>query len=265
MRNRPLGASDAEIPAIGLGTSRYHGGASPLRQGVELGAWIDTAESYGSEGVVAEATAGGRDRAFIATKVSPSRLNYHDLLRAADSSLRRLNTDYIDLYQVHFPSSRVPIAETMGAMEMLVDQGKVRFIGVSNFSTAQLIEARQAMTRHPVVSNQVRYSLTRRDIEADLLPYCQDNNVTLIAHTPLDRGSLTARSLITRRPASDALEKVASEVGASWAQVALAWCLSRPNVVVIPKSDKVERVEQNCAAADIVLTMEQIEALNRVA
>ena len=233
---------------VGLGTSRYRGGSSPLRRGIELGAWIDTAESYGSEGIVAEAIAGTkREGVFVATKISPSHLGYRDLIKAADASLRRLNTGYIDLYQVHFPSSRVPIAETMGAMETLVDQGKVRFIGVSNFSTSQLIAAQEATSRHPVVSNQVRYSVTRRDVEADLLPYCQDNDVTLIAHTPLDRGGLTARSLITRRPAVDALEQVASEVGASWAQVALAWCLSRPNVVVIPKSDRVERVEENCA------------------
>ena len=265
MKLRPLGSSGADIPSIGLGTSRYHGGAAPLRRGIELGAWIDTAESYGSEGIVAEAVAHQRERVFVATKVSPGHLEYHSLLRAADASLRRLSTDYIDLYQVHFPSTRVPIAETMGAMETLVDQGKVRFIGVSNFSTSQLVEAQEATSRHPIVSNQVRYSLTRRDVEADLLPYCQDNDVTLIAHTPLDRGGLTARSLITRRPAIDALEQVASEVGAGWAQVALAWCLSRPNVVVIPKSDKVERVEQNCASPDIVLTMDQIEMLNRIA
>ena len=266
MKTRPLGSSGTEIPVIGLGTSRYHGGAPPLKRGIELGAWIDTAESYGSEGIVAEATEGtSRENLFIATKVSPGHLGYHDLLRAADASLRRLGTDYIDLYQIHFPSTRVPIAETMGAMESLVDQGKIRFIGVSNFSTTQLITAHQSMTQHPIVSNQVRYSLTRRDVEADLLPYCQDNNVTLIAHTPLDRGGLTARSLISRRPSVDALERVATEVGATWAQVALAWCLSRPNVVVIPKSDKTERVEQNCAAADLTLTMDQIETLNRIA
>ena len=265
MRARPLGTSATQIPVIGLGTSRYSGGAPPLRRGIELGAWIDTAESYGSEGMVSEAVAGQRDKVFIATKVSPGHLAYHELLRAADSSLRRLGTDYIDLYQVHFPSSRVPIAETMGAMETLVDRGKVRFIGVSNFSTAQLDEARAAMTRHPVVCNQVRYSLTCRNAEADLLPYCQDNDVTLIAHTPLDRGGLTARSLFNRRPAVDALVQVASEVGATSAQVALAWCLSRPNVVVIPKSDKAERVEENCAAANLVLTMDQIEAVNRIA
>ena len=149
VRARPLGTSATQIPVIGLGTSRYRGGAPPLRRGIELGAWIDTAESYGSEGIVGEAVAGQRDKVFIATKVSPGHLAYHELLKAADSSLRRLGTDYIDLYQVHFPSSRVPIAETMGAMETLVDRGKVRFIGVSNFSTAQLDEARAAMTRHP--------------------------------------------------------------------------------------------------------------------
>lgn len=249
-----------------MGTSRYRGGALPLRRGIELGAWIDTAESYGSEGIVGEAIAGAsRESIFIASKVSPGHLGYHDLLRAADASLRRLGTDYMDLYQIHFPSTRVPIAETMGAMESLVDQGKVRFIGVSNFTTTQLMAAQQSMTRHPVVSNQVRYSLTRRDVEADLLPYCQDNDVTLIAHTPLDRGGLTARSLISRRPAVDALDRVGTEVGATWAQVALAWCLSRPNVVVIPKSDKAERVEQNCAASNLTLTMEQIETLNRIA
>ena len=146
-----------------------------------------------------------------------------------------------------------------------MDQGKVRYVGVSNFSVAQLDEARRAMGRHPVVSNQVRYSLTHRQAEAELLPYCQEHDVTLIAHTPLDRGGLTARSLFRQRPAVETLERVAAEAGGSWAQVALAWCLSRPNVVVIPKSDKVGRVVENCAAAEVRLSLEQIEALNRIA
>ena len=262
MEARPLGKTGETIPEIGLGTSRYHGGVEPLRKGISLGAFIDTAEMYGTEDVVGMAVQGVRESTFIATKVLPRNLKYSDLMQAAERSLRLLQTDYIDLYQLHYPNPNVPIAETMRAMEDLVDQGKVRFIGVSNYSTAQLAEAMEAMAKYAIVSNQVQYSLTHRNIEKDLLPYCQQHQITVIAHTPLDRGGLVAKSLLRRRQAMDVLGKVADETGRTAPQVALNWCLSRPNVVVIPKSDKAERVIENCDASGWSLTPQQVLSLD---
>ena len=132
----------------------------PLRKGLEAGAlFIDTAESYGTEIVVGEALRGLRDRAFVATKVSPQNFNAPDLHRSVDASLQRLGIDEIDLLQLHEPNAHVAIGETMGAMADLVAVGKIKFIGVSNFSVVQLIEAQQAAGKYPIVSNQVRYSI----------------------------------------------------------------------------------------------------------
>ena len=170
-------------------------------------------------------------------------------MQAAERSLKLLQTDFIDLYQLHYPNSAVPIAESMGAMEELVDQGKIRFIGVSNFSTSELAEAMKAMTKYEIVSNQVQYSLTHRNIEGDLLPFCQQHQITLIAHTPLDRGGLVSKPILRKRQAMDTLQKVAGETGRTVAQVALNWCLSHANVVAIPKSNRTNGVIENCDAS----------------
>src|SRR6202022_1844329 len=142
MESRELGNTSVTIPEIGTGVWRYSGGAEPLRRGIELGAsLIDTAEVYGAEDVVGEAVKGIRDKVFIATKVSGDHLGHDQVLGAAEASLRRLDTGHIDLYQLHWPSSRVPIGKTMRAMETLVDRKLIRFIGVSNFSLGELREA----------------------------------------------------------------------------------------------------------------------------
>src|SRR5215510_8858017 len=194
MEFKPLGNTGVMVPEIGLGVWRYSGGVEPLRLGIELGAFlIDTAEIYGTENVVGQAVKGLRDRVFLATKVSPDHLRYDEMRRAAEASLHRLETNYIDLYQIHWPNAYVPIQETMRAMEALVDAGLVKYIGVSNFSLNQLREAQAAMRKYSIVSNQVLYNLNRRYIEWDLLPYCQQQRITIIAYTPLDDGRLATR------------------------------------------------------------------------
>ena len=262
MQSRPLGKTGETLPEIGLGTSGYRGGVGPLQKGVSLGAFIDTAEMYRTEDMVGTALQGIRESTFIATKVLPRNLKYADLMQAAERSLRLLQTDYIDLYQLHYPNPAIPIAETMGAMEELVDQGKVRFIGVSNYSAPDLDEAMKVMTKYEIVSNQVHYSLTHRNIEKELLPFCQQHQITVIAYTPLAGGSLVSSPLFRRRQAMDILKKVAEETGRTFAQVALNWCLSHPGVVVIPKSDKIERVIENCDASGWSLTPQQIGSLD---
>ncbi len=256
------------MPEIGLGTWEYRGGAAPIEKAVELGAClIDTAEMYGTEeavGAAIQSMPGGmRQKVFIATKVSGNHLRYAEVLRAAEGSLKRLGIETIDLYQLHWPDPAAPIAETMGAMEKLVDDGKVRFIGVSNFYLKNLQEAEAAMTRHKIVANQVKYSLLQRGIEEDTLPYCQKNKITVIAYSPLARGQLCAKPLVRNRSALQTLQRVASESGKTAAQVALNWCITKPGVIAIPKTDKVERVVEACGASGWKLSQQQIAALER--
>lgn len=263
MQLKPLGKTGVEVPEIGLGTWRYRGGIGPLQEGISLGATlIDTAEMYSTEGVVGEAVKGQRDRVFIATKVTGSHLKYDEVIGAADNSLKRLGTDYIDLYQIHWPNHSVPIGETMRAKEALVDTGKVRFIGVSNFSTRELQEAQDSMRKHEIVSNQVLFNLIDRDIEESILPYCQRNNIAVMAYTPLASGALSSRSLMRRKEAMGVLERIALETSKTMAQVALNWCISKENVIAIPKANGAQRVVENCGASGWKLSSAQVEALD---
>ena len=263
MELKELGKTGVMVPEIGLGTWKYHGGDAPLRRGVEMGAFlIDAAEGYRNEEEVGQAIQGIRHKVFLATKVLGSNLHYDQVLRAAESSLRRLAVDYIDLYQIHWPNSGVPIKETMSAMATLVDSGMVKYVGVSNFSLAELQEAQAARANVPIVSNQVLYSLKRREIERALLPYCQENQVTVIAYTPLADGSLAARPRLRPERRLELLEEVATQAGKTMAQVALNWCTSRPKVIAIPKSNSLERTIENCGASGWRLSPEQVLLLD---
>lgn len=263
MEQKELGNTGKMVPEIGVGVWRYGGGVEPLRQAIALGAsLIDTAEAYGTEDVVGQAIKGIRDKVFVATKVSGNHLRHDEVLRAADASLSRLDTSYIDLYQIHWPNSLVPIQETMRAMEALVDRGVVKDIGVSNFSAAELRAAQAAMTKYPIVSNQVLYNLNRRQIENDLMPYCQANHITIIAYTPLDNGRLAKRSAYSSdSEGTQALELIAAHTQKTLAQIALNWCISRSGVITIPKSDSAARVAENCQASGWRLSSEQMRLL----
>jgi diketogulonate reductase-like aldo/keto reductase len=258
-----LGKTGVMIPEVGLGTWKYTGGEAPLRRGIELGAYlIDTAEMYRNEDRVGQAIKGLREQVFLATKVLGSNLRHDQVLRAADTSLRLLNVDHIDLYQIHWPNHSVPIKETMEAMAKLVENGSVKYVGVSNFSKRELQEAQDSMPNIPIVSNQVLYHLKHRDIEQELLPYCQENGITIMAYTPLADGSLTGKSRMRRDNRLNTLERVANEAGKTMAQVALNWCTSHPNVMVIPKSNSVDRTVENCLASGWRLSPAQIAALD---
>lgn len=246
MLRKPLGTTGITLPEIGLGTWGYHGGVEPLRRGIEVGAaFIDTAESYGTEALIAEAIRGIRDDVFLATKVSQGNLRRADVLAAADRSLRALNTDRIDLYQVHEPNGDIPIEETMGAMEELVDAGKVRFIGVSNFSVEETRRAQRALRKYPLVANQVRYNLVDRTIETELLPFCEANGILVIAYSPLGRELRRVRDC---DPAG-VLDVVAHETGKTVPQVILNWVLRRTSVVAVPKGNSAAHVLDFCGAS----------------
>jgi diketogulonate reductase-like aldo/keto reductase len=258
MLSKPLGATGVTLPEIGLGTWDYRGGVEPLRRGIEAGAtFVDTAESYGTEATVAEAIKGIRNDVFLATKVSQGNLRRTDVLAAADRSLRMLNTDRIDLYQVHEPNGQIPIEETMGAMEELVDAGKIRFIGVSNFSVEETRRAKRALRKYPLVANQVRYNLVDRTIETELLPYCEANGILVIAYSPLGR---ELRRISDCDPAG-VLEVVSHESGRTVPQVILNWVLRRASVVAIPKGNSAAHVLDFCGASGWRLSDEHFRLL----
>ncbi len=270
MNYERLGSSSVMIPEIGLGTWRYTGGPEPLRRGVELGAnLIDTAEMYRTEAAVGGAIARIRDKVIVATKVLGSNLRYDEVLKAADRSLRLLAVDKIDLYQIHWPNPRVPIAETMRAMDHLITHGLVEYVGVSNFSVDEMQEAQAAMPNVPIVSNQILYNLRRRSAERDVIPYCRRNDITVIAYSPLHEGALVGNRGGRLRRAfggnrdNEVLEQIAGEVGKTAAQVALNWVADQEGIIAIPKSNSIERTESNCAASGWSLTAEQRQALER--
>jgi diketogulonate reductase-like aldo/keto reductase len=259
MELRELAHTGVKLPVLGLGTWQYHAGIEPLRAGLALGArFIDTAESYGSEEVVGQAVRGIRKDIFLASKVSPRHFRYREVIKAAGESLSRLQTEYLDLYQLHWPNYTVPIEETLGAMEALVDLGKVRFIGVSNFMLGDLKRAQRAISKHKIVSNQVRFNLIDRTVRDGLLSYCQQSGITVIAHSPL----ATGLSGIQAMDPEGVLEKLAVSRSRSVAQIALNWCISNKGVVTIPKASSVEHVTENCHAADFQLNSEELRLLD---
>jgi len=264
MELKELGDTGVMMPEIGLGTWRYKGGVEPLKKGIELGATlIDTAEGYQTEDVVGEAIRGTREKVFVATKVSGRHLAHDDVLRSCEESLYRLGTDCIDIYQVHWPNPSYPIKGTMEAMGKLVDRGFIRFIGVSNFDIDETQEAQTYLNNHKIVSNQIRYSLNDRSIEDDLLPYCEEHDMTVLAYTPLDDGNLTRMLTVGGGGKMGVLKEIAEETNKTMGQVALNWCTSRSSVIAIPKSNSVERTVENCGASGWRLTEEQIARLNR--
>ena len=261
---KELGDTGVRLPDIAFGTWRYGGGAEPLKQAIALGGlFIDSAEMYRTEHIVAEAIEGRRQETFVATKVSGSHLRPQQVAAAAEASLKLLRSEYIDLYQIHWPDPAVPIEETMGALERLADQGKVRFIGVSNFSLEEMQAAQSALSRHRIQANQVTYSLLRRQIEADLLPYCEEHRVSILAYSPLGRGMLTRKPRIRRHRGLAELDRVAKAEGKDMAQVALNWCTASPQVFALTKTERVERVEGLLGASGWRLAPEHKAALDQ--
>jgi len=260
MESRPLGNTPVELPVIGFGSWNYSGGVGPLRAAIERGAcFIDTAETYGTEEIVGEAVRDVRKSVFLGTKIRPGNFRARDVIAAAERSLKHLQTDFIDLYQLHWPNYTVPLEETLGAMERLVDDGKIRFIGVSNFTVQELKRAQQALTRHKIVSNQVRYSLIERSIERGLLSFCSQERITIIAFSPLgERFS----NLLAADP-EGILAMVASRTGKTSAQVALNWVIGKENVIAIPKASSVAHTIEDCDAVGWRLTQQDRKLLER--
>jgi diketogulonate reductase-like aldo/keto reductase len=257
--------SGERVPAFGQGTwfmgderATRAEEIATLRLGLDLGATlIDTAEMYGdgrAEKLVGEAIAGRRDEVFLVSKVLPEHATRRGTVSACEQSLRRLQTDRLDLYLLHWRGS-VPFAETLEALVALKKAGKIRHYGVSNLDLADMQEIAQLAGGDEIATNQLLYNLARRGIEWDLLPWLRERRIPVIAYSPLEQ----ARLLKNKQ-----LAAFAGNHGMTPAQAALAWLLARDDVIVIPKSGRRERLRENLGALDHALTAVEFAELDRL-
>jgi diketogulonate reductase-like aldo/keto reductase len=269
MTKRKFSWAGINVPVIGQGTWMMEGSrevekraVEALRLGLDLGmTHIDTAELYGDgrvEELVAEAITGRRDEVFLASKVMPSHASFEGTLRACERSLKRLRADWLDLYMLHWPGNH-PIRETMRAMEKLVDEGLIRFIGVSNFDVEDLMAAESALRNERMASNQVLYHLGDRGIERRLLPYCARREIAVVAYSPFGHGNFPSPDSIGGR----VLAEIAERHGRTPRQVALNFLTRHPSVFTIPKTTRPERVRENAGGMGWTLTREEIAAIDR--
>ncbi len=261
--------SGAAIPVLGQGTwgmgearAKRHEEITALRLGLDLGmTLIDTAEMYGeggAEGVIAEAIAGHRPDVFLVSKVYPHNATRTGTVEACERSLQRLKTDYLDLYLLHWRGS-APLAETFDAFRSLTRAGKIRDYGVSNFDHDEMAEASTLPGGDEIVTDQVLYNLARRGIEWDLLPWCRERGLPIMAYSPIDHSPNTRGGML----GDSHLKSVASRHGATPTQVVLAWLLQQEGVIVIPKAGREEHVRENRAALELTLTDEDLTELDQ--
>lgn len=251
------------IPILGMGTWQMGENArnrqseiNALRHGLDLGlTLIDTAEMYGEGGaeeVIAHAIANRRAEVFLVSKVYPHNASKRGTITACERSLQRLKTDYLDLYLLHWRGS-VPLAETLEALATLQQSGKIRSYGVSNFDAEDMEEAIRLKDGKGIATNQVLYNLMRRGIEWNLLPWCRQQGIPIMAYSPIEQGRL-----LNNRT----LKMIAQQREVTAAQVAIAWLLHQENVIVIPKSSRIDHVEQNYAALNLKLSAEELATLD---
>ena len=257
MRTRPFGFTGVAVPIIGQGTWQMEhddprAAVTAIQRGIELGLrHIDTAELYGDghvEELVGRALSGRRSRVFLASKVLPENASRAGTIAACERSLRRLRTDHLDLYLLHWPGSH-PLEETISAFERLERAGKIRAFGVSNFDASELERALEIAGAGRIACNQVLYHLGERAVEHDLLPFCESRGVPLVAYSPFGSGDFPGPTTARGR----VLAEVAARYGASARQVALAFIVRHPSVFTIPKNANERHVEENAGAADLDL------------
>ena len=264
-RLRTVALPDGEtVPALGQGTwnmaerpDRRNDEIAALRIGVDLGMTvIDTAEMYGrgaAEALVGEALGNRRPEIFLVSKVLPHHATRRGTVSACEASLRRLKTDHLDLYLLHWREG-VPLDETIEAFEMLKQAGKIRRWGVSNFDVADLEDADSLSNARRMATNQVLYNLKRRGIEFDVLPWCHERGIPIMAYSPLEQGQLVEHRTVM---------SIARRLEATPAQIALAWILRREAVIAIPKSSSPNRVRENRGALDIELGDDDLQVLEK--
>ncbi|MGA9380640.1 MAG: aldo/keto reductase [Phormidium sp.] len=262
MRNLEL-PSGQLIPVLGMGTWQMgentrnrQSEIDALRYGLDLGlSLIDTAEMYGEGGaeeVISQVITNRRASVFLVSKVYPHNASKQGAIAACERSLKRLKTDYLDLYLLHWRGS-IPLAETLETFQTLQQAGKIRSYGVSNFDVEDMEKVSQLKGGNGIVTNQVLYNLMRRGIERNLLPWCRERNIPIMAYSPIEQGRLLN---------NQTLNAIAQERGVTAAQVALAWVLQQENVIVIPKSSQIDHIKQNFAAMDLKLSAEELNTLD---
>ncbi len=258
------------LPKIGFGTWKIGGGSSAdpstdsvstaaLHSALETGyIHFDTAEMYANGhaeellGKTIRESKVKREALFITSKVMPPHLQYEQVLNSCENSLRRLQMEYMDLYLIHWPQAGVKLEDTFRALNKLVRDGKVKYIGVSNFNLKLLKQAQQ-LAETPIVNNQVPYSLSDRSyVKNGVLEYCQQNDILFTAYSPIEEGRLRSNKT---------LESIAKVHNATTYQIALAWVISQPNIITIPMSANSIHIKENFNAADIELSANEIELL----
>lgn len=269
MTNRKFGWTGVEVPIIGQGTWMIDGNSEKesraiqtLRLGLDLGMnHIDTAEMYGNghvEELVGEAIAGRRDDIFLVSKVLPSNASYEGTIKACKRSLKRLKTDWLDLYLLHWRGS-YPLSETMRAMEKLVAEGLVKYIGVSNFDVEDLKEAEQVLQTEQIACNQVLYNLRDRGIERRLLPYCSKKRIAIVGYAPFGHGNFPYPSSREGK----LLIEIGRRHNRTPKQVALNYLTRHPSTFTIPKTTRSERVRENSGGVGWQLTEDEVNEIDR--
>jgi diketogulonate reductase-like aldo/keto reductase len=261
------------LPKIGFGTWKIGGGSMPdpstdpvsteaLHSALEAGyTHFDTAEMYASGhaeellGKAIRESKSQREGLFITSKVMPSHLQYEQVLQSCENSLRRLQTDYIDLYLIHWPQAGMKLEETFNALNQLRHAGKVKHLGVSNFNV-KLLKQAQGFSESPIVNNQVPYSLSDRTyVQNGVLEYCQQNNILFTAYSPIEEGRLRTNKT---------LEKISKAHHATAYQIALAWVISQPRIITIPMSTNPVHIRENYESSNIELTQSEIDELAKL-
>jgi diketogulonate reductase-like aldo/keto reductase len=265
MKQHPFGSNGSDVSAIGQGTWYIDHGdrataVAALRRGIDLGmTHIDTAEMYGdAELVVAEAIAGKRDDVFLVSKVLPSNASRRGTITACDRSLKRLKTDRLDCYLLHWRGS-VPLADTVAAFDELVSAGKIRSWGVSNFDTDDLDEMLDVAGAGKIACNQVLYHLQERAIEHAVIPWCEANGVAVVAYSPFGHSDFPR----PRSKPGQVLQAIADAHRATPRRVALAFLTRRPSVFAIPKASAPDHAADNAAAGALTLSDTEIAALDQ--
>ncbi|MCS7312252.1 MAG: aldo/keto reductase [Acidobacteria bacterium] len=258
-----LGRTGVQLPVLALGTWNFRDAArmgATIRAAVDLGVFhIDTAEMYpGAEEVIGTAVRDIRDRVFITSKVHPRHATYRGTLEACERSLRRLRTSYLDLYLLHWLERDTPLEETLRAFQTLLEQGKVRFVGVSNLDVSDLRRAQALFRPHALVNDQVEYNLTNRRIERDLIPYCREAGLTVSGYSPFWEGRIPRR-----RPEWRVLQDIATRYGRTPYQVILNFLARQRDVILIFKTESVEHLRENVAALDFVLAPEDVARIDQ--
>ncbi|MGC8479061.1 MAG: aldo/keto reductase [Candidatus Micrarchaeia archaeon] len=260
----PLGKSKEKIPILGIGTWKLGADEDTtitvIKEAISKGLrLVDTAQMYQNEVVIGKAIS--NTNAFICTKVSPDNFHERSLISSCESSLRKLNAKHIDLYQLHWPNPSIKISETMRAMEKLVDEGKIRYIGVSNFSVSELEEAMGVMKKYEISSNQIEYSVLTREFGDSLESFCKSNKITMIAYSPLATGKLYDEKY-------KGVFLILSEIGLKYnktpTQVALNWLLQKGNICAIPKISSIKHLNENIGALNWHLSQKDIQKIDEI-